>query len=262
MADLYGSQDVTIRNDDGTKVVTITTDGAKERLDVNAVLGAPSAVQNAQVLWTGNNAPYKANMWLPVAAYTVPTGYYFAPYLMQYSAGNSSSLVRSSEEVVFGSLNTNTNVFTDGVAYTSPKFVAYLELRMTQTCNTNMTITITYTNQSGTTGRTATIALVGSGPTQSMIYYTYLITLQSGDTGVRDITNISTSATGNGNFTIYGMIDILRDSADAAGVIYTDYPPLNSYIVPANAVVGLSVTSASTAVVDRYLALTGQIGVV
>lgn len=32
MADLYGSQDVTIRNDDGTKIVTIITDGSYERL--------------------------------------------------------------------------------------------------------------------------------------------------------------------------------------------------------------------------------------
>lgn len=38
MADLYGSQDVTVRNDDGTKIVTITTDGAHERLDVNALI--------------------------------------------------------------------------------------------------------------------------------------------------------------------------------------------------------------------------------
>jgi hypothetical protein len=34
MADLYGSQDVTIRNDDGTKTVSISTDNSKERLDV------------------------------------------------------------------------------------------------------------------------------------------------------------------------------------------------------------------------------------
>jgi hypothetical protein len=38
MADLYGSSDVTIRNDDGTKVVTIITDGSNERLAVNALI--------------------------------------------------------------------------------------------------------------------------------------------------------------------------------------------------------------------------------
>lgn len=35
MADLYGSADVTIRSDDGTQIVTITTDGAKQRLDTS-----------------------------------------------------------------------------------------------------------------------------------------------------------------------------------------------------------------------------------
>jgi len=260
VADLYGSQDVTIRNDDGTQIVTVTSDGTKQRLDVSASLAAASPqALNVNINWEGTNAPYKADMWLPVATYTVPAGYDFYPFQVQYLAGNSSSYIRVGENTVMGSLNTNTNVFTDGSAYTSPRFASYLELRMTQTCNTNMTITITYVNELGTTGRTATIALVGSGPGQSLNGYTYLITLQSGDVGVRDITNISTSATGNGNFTIYGVNNIIRDTADATTVGYTDVLELGTYIVRSGGLVGLSVSSASTASVYRYLIVSGKL---
>lgn len=260
MADLFGSSDVTIRSDDGSQVVTVTADGSKQRLDVNAALTAnsPSAL-NVNINWEGTNAPYKADMWLPVATYTVPAGYDFYPFQVQYLAGNSSSYIRVGENLVMGSLNTNTNVFTDGSAYTAPRFASYLELRMTQTCNTNMTITITYVNEIGTTGRTATIALAGSGPGQSLNGYTYLITLQSGDVGVRDITNISTSATGNGNFSIYGVNNIVRDTADATTVGYTDLLELGTYIVRAGGLVGLSVSSASTASVYRYLIVSGKL---
>jgi hypothetical protein len=260
MADLYGSQDVTIRNDDGTKIVTITMDGIKERLDVNASLEAASPqALNVNINWEGTNAPYKADMWLPVTSYTVPAGYDFYPFQVQYLAGNSSSSIRVGENLSMGYLATGTNTFTNGSAYTSPRFASYLELRMTQTCNTNMTITITYVNELGTTGRTATIALSGSGPGQSLNGYTYLITLQSGDVGVRDITNISTSATGNGNFTIYGVNNIIRDTADATTVGYTDVLELGTYIVRSGGLVGLSVSSASTASVYRYLIVSGKL---
>lgn len=55
------------------------------------------------------------------------------------------------------------------------------------------TITISYTNQAGTAGRTATniIATVAS----SAIGATYLIGLQAGDTGVRSVQSLTLSAT-------------------------------------------------------------------
>lgn len=48
MADLYGSQDVTIRNDDGTQVTTISADGSYQRLDVCAFSMPHQRIHNLQ----------------------------------------------------------------------------------------------------------------------------------------------------------------------------------------------------------------------
>jgi hypothetical protein len=260
MSDLYGSSDVTIRSDDGTQVVTISPDGAKQRLDVSASVVTPGAV-NVNTTFQGTNAPYKSNMWLPVATYTVPDGYDLYPFQVQYSAGNSTSLIRVGDNMMMGSLNTTTNVFTDGNAYTAPRYSSYIELRLTEDVGSNRTITVTYVNELGTTGRTTTMTLIGPGGQQDKNGYTYIFTLQSPDVGVRDITNISTNSTGTGNFQIVGINEIIRDSADAANVIYTDALQLGVYEIKSGGTLGLSVTSASTSSVARYLQVFSQLGV-
>jgi hypothetical protein len=53
------------------------------------------------------------------------------------------------------------------------------------------TVTITYTNQNGDTGRTATVVL----PASAGIGRVFFATLQAGDSGVRQITGVSGSAT-------------------------------------------------------------------
>jgi len=235
------------------------TQEGRLKVDVGAT---SSARIPTQLKWEGTNAPPASNVWVWVASYTIPVGYNWTPYQTQYSAANSSSLIRVAEELSLGSLNTTTNIFTDGNSYSAPRFASYIELRMTQDCNTNMTITITYTNQDGTTGRTTTVALSGSGPSKAVIGNIYLLTLQGTDTGVRDITNISTSATGNGNCTVYGLVDITRDSADASNVVYTDTLEIGAYVVQTGKIVSLSVSSASTSSVARYVAVLGLLGLV
>jgi len=235
------------------------TQEGRLKVDVGAT---SSARIPTQLKWEGTNAPPASNVWVWVASYTIPVGYNWTPYQTQYSAANSSSLIRVAEELSLGSLNTTTNIFTDGNSYSAPRFASYIELRMTQDCNTNMTITITYTNQDGTTGRTTTVALSGSGPSKAVIGNIYLLTLQGTDTGVRDITNISTSATGNGNCTVYGLVDITRDSVDASNVVYTDTLEIGAYVVQTGKIVSLSVSSASTSSVARYVAVLGLLGLV
>lgn len=82
MADLYGSQDVTIRNDDGSKIVTITTEASKQRLDVDAnspypgkgftafLLNGASSAQNVNGSVTPvsfQNGPASGKIWYVVS---------------------------------------------------------------------------------------------------------------------------------------------------------------------------------------------------
>lgn len=62
----------------------------------------------------------------------------------------------------------------------------------------NPTFTITYTNQAGTTGRTATLA-AGLAPTLGRMLQ---IPLQSGDTGVQKIDNVACSVATVGTFNV------------------------------------------------------------
>lgn len=65
----------------------------------------------------------------------------------------------------------------------------------------NPTFTITYTNQDGTTGRTATLA-AGLAPTLGRMLQ---IPLQSGDTGVQKIDNVACSVATVGTFNVLVM---------------------------------------------------------
>ena len=62
----------------------------------------------------------------------------------------------------------------------------------------NLTVTITYTNQSGVTGRTATLA-TGTALTVGRLMQ---VPLQAGDTGVQEITNVAGTVATAGKFNV------------------------------------------------------------
>lgn len=62
----------------------------------------------------------------------------------------------------------------------------------------NLTVTITYTNQSGVTGRTATLA-TGTALTVGRLMQ---VPLQAGDTGVQEITNVAGTVATAGTFNV------------------------------------------------------------
>lgn len=67
--------------------------------------------------------------------------------------------------------------------------------------NTSSTATITYTNQAGTGGRTATVAITSANVAARMAY---LVQLQAGDTGVRSVESVQLSAS-TGTVGSYGL---------------------------------------------------------
>ena len=99
------------------------------------------------------------------------------------------------------------------------------------------TITISYTNQAGTAGRTATniIATVAT----SAIGATYLIGLQAGDSGVRSVQSLTLSATwtsGTINLVAYRFLASVDINAvgvsNSADVITSGFPRLYNGTVP------------------------------
>jgi hypothetical protein len=86
---------------------------------------------------------------------------------------------------------------------------------------TTPTITITYTNQAGTGGRTASMTLPANAAENSA----FLITphLQSGDTGIRAVTNITTSAGTGGTVAVYGLLPLF--SSVVVGTVSPAWSP-------------------------------------
>lgn len=80
MADLYGSQDVTIRNDDGTKIASISTEGSRERLATDTHVDASG---------TAVHAYYYGTSATTLSTYTVGTGKVLYIYGWGFSAESS-----------------------------------------------------------------------------------------------------------------------------------------------------------------------------
>jgi hypothetical protein len=154
-------------------------------------------------------------------------------------------------EYILGTLTVATNSFADGVVMPTKKTVingttanivtatqrCFLVVTTTLTAATPV-ITITYTNQAGTVNRTATLTL----PTNTLINSAYDITphLQSGDTGIQDITGISTNTGSAGVLKIYGLLS-LSESVVGSFSAYSIHPlntPKPLWLMEAGEVIG------------------------
>jgi hypothetical protein len=143
-----------------------------------------------------------ANYWVATGkSYTIPAGYKFELTRFSQWASNGAAYARVSSNLLMGTFNTSTNAFTDGSSTSAPDFYGIVEAQVTTALSaTATTLTFTYVNQDGTGGRTGTIAIPASAP----LNYRYAITLQAGDIGVRDITNVTDSANPTGVVALYG----------------------------------------------------------
>lgn len=143
-------------------------------------------------------------------------------------------------EYELGSLAVSGNVFTDGVAMptktvrgasiTTAASLVFAVATVAVTATTP-TLTITYTDQDGNTGQTATLTL----PTSPVINTGFYVTphLSSGDTGIRDITNISISTGTAGTIKVYGVLPLMISTQASSSVgMATVLSPFNSTIVP------------------------------
>lgn len=143
-------------------------------------------------------------------------------------------------EYELGSLAVSGNTFTDGVAMptktvrnasiTTAASLIFAVATVAVTATTPV-LTITYTNQDGNTGQTATLTL----PTSPVINTGFYVTphLASGDTGIRDVTNMSISTGTAGTIKVYGVLPLMMSTGSSANVgIANVLSPFNSTIVP------------------------------
>lgn len=154
-----------------------------------------------QVKFQASHSAINTLEWQEVLTYTVPVNYEFLASIFEGHTQSAGEAIRAIDKHIGGTFNCATDTFTDGVAIVAPQFATGINLYVTTNIGSgaNDTFTITYVNQSGTAGRTATCTITKG----SLVGTRVEVVLQTGDYGVRDITNVTHSATGQA-----GAIDI------------------------------------------------------
>lgn len=141
------------------------------------------------------------NGYFRALSYTVPA-LYTATILKFTSYQNESAFSRVLVTKTLGSHNNNTNVFTGVASYSNIQFsgISYLYVTTAIAAGAgSVAYTITYTNQDGTAGRTATASV----PRGSIVGTIWTIILQSSDYGIRSVQSVS------GTPTVIGVVDVV-----------------------------------------------------
>lgn len=169
-------------------------------------------------------------------------------------------------DYLLGSINMNTGTFTDGVAMPVKSIfgsnlqtatdLAYIVATATHTATTPV-VTVTYTDQDGNAGNSAALTL----PTNAAVGSAFLINphLASGDSGIRDVTNITKSAGTAGTCEVRGLL--LLDSLDESLVALpeTAGKPYMPYPIAAGETLGFYAMGAGSAYrVNVHIAMVGD----
>jgi len=203
--------------DSNNKVRPLLTD-TSGALQV-VVVGTQAGSHSIQLLYSQAVTIINASRWFDLLRYYVPTGYKLELLKFQARSTQNGTEARVTVETPMGSFSNVTNSFTDGGSYAAPRFAASMLLHVTTggftTANDN--ITITYVNQDGVAGRTAT----GKINRNAVVNDIYPVTLQAGDYGVRDVTNVTHSAANTtGVFEVEGHISAAYLTCPTGNVQY------------------------------------------
>jgi hypothetical protein len=181
---------------------SLSADG---RLRVEATFGTAKSNIPLQLVKEGVMSPIVTGQWQDVLNYTTPSGYDLSCIAFQGSSNQAGDIIRIVEQLNLGTYNTNTGVFTDNGVWELPQFASKLYIYLTTgTGNQKDDITITYTNQSGVTNRTATFTI----PKNSIAGNRWEVPLQTGDIGIIDVTAVTNTQTQTGVFTLESNITL------------------------------------------------------
>jgi len=203
---------VSVIMEGGTVVSGVDPNGITRELNVdgsgNLNVVFTASAQNLPLLinlnYEQSDGAILANAYKRVVDYTVPAG--FNGYLIRYSSyQNESAKSRFVSYREMGTLEFISNVFTPGASFTNPNGTSVVEAEVTTQLSGSgaspITITVTYTNLAGTSGRVGTFSI----PKNSIVGSRFKMTLQSGDNGVRSIQNLTDDSSNAGAIKVIGF---------------------------------------------------------
>lgn len=161
-------------------------------------------------------APLVANTWRNFIRFTVPTGKKMLIHNFSSLSSAAATRTRVAIKENLATYNYDTNTFTKLFNAEADRFFSNIDFIVTTALVNTATfnITVTYTNQDGITGRTATIQTASP---LGLNKRSLVMTLQGDDYGVREITNITeANTTVTGQITIQGYEILLEEVEQTA----------------------------------------------
>ena len=229
------------------------------RLKVEATSAVSPLSLPVQVKYEKNLSAINANEWQEVVTYSVPEGYRFTVNSFRCYSATAGEKAKVYIETTAGTFNCATNAFTDGGIIAFPQFGSGLYLKVTTEIGSSVadTITITYTNEINQTGRTCTIVV----PKSSLVGTSIEGILEGDDIGIRDITNITHSATGQaGAFKIdiyYSIFNLLMSAS--ANMYQAQSISGNPVILPPGSEIVMAILAGTKTAYNRFLSLSGTL---
>lgn len=193
---------------------------------------------------TGSVTTQRMALPLTIPSVTSPVLGYIFPTIRMYTE-DGSVVCMAALEYELGSLAVSGNTFTAGVAMPTKTIhgepvqtnaaLVFVVPTVTMTATTPV-LTITYTDQDGNTGQTATITLPTNAIANSGFFLQPL--LASGDIAIREVTNMSISTGSAGTVKVYGCIKLAVSMHSTAGLSALTTDLLQSPIPPVLAEAG------------------------
>jgi hypothetical protein len=141
-----------------------------------------------------------------VVTFAIPASY--NAYLVKFvSFQGEAAASRIVSETQFCTWNNNTQTFSAGTPYTVPGWAAIVQAEVTTAFASgsgNVVLTVTYTNETGTAGRSGTITI----PKGSALLSRWDLVLQGSDLGVQSIQSITTATVQVGVIKILGLVQL------------------------------------------------------
>lgn len=194
--------------------------------------------------------------WLRVLTYQIP-GPNIAEIMAMRSANSTSSgrsrCISRIDLATYAWTSGSPGTFTDQNVYTQPRYASAIEglLTVASGGGADVIVTITYTNQSGVAGRTATITV----PKSSAIGSRFIATLQAGDIGVLDITAVSHSGNNTGTLQLFGTTELARHQHNTADVVSETVFAKESVMLAGNDIIDLEVWQGNAGSYIRFISV-------
>lgn len=190
-----------------TSQQTVGANAVEEQYMRLSPQGGPDSVQ-----FIGTATNRATNEWTSLQSYVLPVGYYGQPLSFMSLSATAAYGARAIYLRKLGTYNLGTSTWTDaGVTASAGSFFASLMGVVTTALSAAATtVTATYTNESGTGGRLATLALASAQPLGSRLDFTLATRTDAfgvagkPDAGVFDVTAVTDNSAATGIMDIYG----------------------------------------------------------